>query len=182
MSKRDIVVFLVGIACGGIAVGTLMLRIRPLVQVELATTELAETQRRHNLAPSEHRKLSYALGGYCPVTLLEQWEWKLGNIQFAETRDNQVYLFASSDAQHRFQQDPDRYIPAFSGNDVVLAIDSGETTRGKREHGITYEGRIYLFATEESLDRFSQSPKLYAIVNDSALVAADQPNSANSAE
>jgi len=86
----------------------------------------------------------------------------LGNFQYRETRGTQVFLFAGSEEQEQFQENPDRYLPAFSGNDVVLAKEDGETVGGRREHGVTYENRIYLFSSGESMQRFAQNPRLYA--------------------
>jgi YHS domain-containing protein len=49
-----------------------------------------------------------------------------------------------------------------SGNDPVLAMDGGQAVSGRREHGVFYENRIYLFADEASLQRFYQNPNRYA--------------------
>ncbi|MCA9125346.1 MAG: hypothetical protein KDB11_34490, partial [Planctomycetales bacterium] len=82
--------------------------------------------------------------------------------------------------QKQFQKDPDRYLPAFSGNDLVIAKENGETTRGKREYGIKYADRIYLFATEESLQRFAHAPALYVTLNGDGPINRDAKVAVNS--
>jgi YHS domain-containing protein len=49
-----------------------------------------------------------------------------------------------------------------SGNDPVLAIDRGQTTPGRREHGVFFENRIYLFSSEATLEEFRRNPRRYA--------------------
>lgn len=179
MSKRDITTFLIGMVCGGAIVGGSVLIIRPPHRVEVVAMKPESPQPQGESARSDAEKRSYVLDGFCPVTLIEKRQWTLGNVKYRETRGTQVFLFAGSGEQKQFQNDPERYLPAFSGNDVVLAKENGETARGKREHGITYKDRIYLFATEESLQRFSQNPGLYITrkgdhpVNTGARVAVD---------
>ena len=58
--------------------------------------------------------------------------------------------------------DPDRYAPAASGNDVVLAAEVGQSVPGYRAHGVFYSGRVYLFAEEATLQKFSRNPAAYA--------------------
>jgi len=96
----------------------------------------------------------YALEGYCPVTLLDKWEWKIGDVRYWANHDGQAYLFVGPKERERFLADPDKFCPAFSGNDVVLAADESVIRPGRREHGTTYHGKIYLFANEASLDVF----------------------------
>jgi hypothetical protein len=40
-------------------------------------------------------------------------------------------------------------------------VESGQLVAGKREHGVFYRDRIYLFADEEALQRFGQRPDEY---------------------
>jgi len=44
----------------------------------------------------------------------------------------------------------------------VYLADSGEATEGVRTHGVVYRKRVYLFSSEENLQRFWQSPERYA--------------------
>jgi thioredoxin-related protein/YHS domain-containing protein len=65
-------------------------------------------------------------------------------------------------AQAAIPGDPDRYSPVLSGYDPTRFIDFGESVLGKREHGMRFRGRIYLFAEEATLERFQRSPEHYA--------------------
>jgi thiol-disulfide isomerase/thioredoxin/YHS domain-containing protein len=110
------------------------------------------------------------LDGFCPVTLVERSQvspqdpqcWTHGNPQWGAVHRGVTYLFTGPDEQKRFLQQPDRYAPALSGNDAVMAFDRGQLLRGRRENGIFFENRIYLFASAETLQRFQQDPRRYA--------------------
>jgi hypothetical protein len=49
-----------------------------------------------------------------------------------------------------------------SGNDVVVAVEHGQLVAGFRQHGVFFGNRIYLFADEVSLQKFSQNPNHFA--------------------
>lgn len=103
-----------------------------------------------------------ALDGYCPVSLVDnKTSWSLGDRRWGAIHLGRTYLFAGPEQQRRFLADPDRYAPVMSGNDIVLALDRGQTVPGSREHGLFYGERIYLFASEETLAVFSQAPKQF---------------------
>jgi len=101
------------------------------------------------------------LDGYCPVTLVETQKWLRGDPAWGAIHRGRTYLFSSREYQQKFLADPDRYSPALSGDDPVLAIDDGQNTSGHRRHGVFFDNRIYLFSNEETLARFSQSPDRY---------------------
>ena len=48
-----------------------------------------------------------------------------------------------------------------SGNDVVLAVEQGQIAPGMRQHGVFYQGRVYLFSSEATLQKFSANPAAY---------------------
>ncbi len=102
------------------------------------------------------------LDGYCPVTLAEQASWTEGRAQWGVQHRGRTYLFASATEQQRFLANPDRYAPALSGDDVVLAFEGGNQIPGQRRYGVTYQGRIYLFSSLETRSRFAANPQAYA--------------------
>ncbi|MCR4411039.1 MAG: YHS domain-containing protein [Thermoguttaceae bacterium] len=102
-----------------------------------------------------------ALDGYCAVSLAEKERWVKGNPRFGVIHEGRTYLFAGPDEARRFYEEPERFAPAMSGNDVVLLADRGQTVPGRREHGAWYGGRVYLFASEDSYAKFAQDPKRY---------------------
>jgi thiol-disulfide isomerase/thioredoxin/YHS domain-containing protein len=101
------------------------------------------------------------LEGYCPVTLVEQKVWKLGDVHFGVIHGQRTYLFTSQAEQQRFLSNPDTYSPAMSGNDPVLAMKENRLVAGTRRHGVFYGNRIYLFSSEASLVEFSNDPGRY---------------------
>jgi YHS domain-containing protein/thiol-disulfide isomerase/thioredoxin len=103
-----------------------------------------------------------ALDGFCPVTLLERRAWVPGNPAHGVVHRGHTYLFAGPEEAQRFFASPDRYCPILSGNDSVLALDNQMMVPGRREFGVFVDNRVYLFANEESLQRFQQNPNRYA--------------------
>jgi YHS domain-containing protein len=121
----------------------------------------SEEMNEEPVVRPEYESSDYALDGYCPVTLVEDSRWKQGNRDFAGTRDCRTFLFADADHQKRFREQPDLYMPAFLGNDVVIAKEEGRIAKGKRRHGVFYRNRIFLFASEDSIRKFNKVPLEY---------------------
>ena len=113
-------------------------------------------------APTQSKTPPLGLDGFCPVTLCEGEVWSKGDVRWGVIHRGRLYLFASPEHQQRFWANPDRYSPVAAGQDPVMALDQGQTMEGRREHGVFFEGRVYLFASEGSLQRFSQAPQRYA--------------------
>jgi len=103
-----------------------------------------------------------ALDGYCPVVLSEKQQWMPGDRRWGAIHRGRTYLFSGPEQQRQFFADPDRYAPVVSGNDVVLAVEQGQSVPGMRQHGVFFGNRVYLFAGEESLNKFARNPNLYA--------------------
>jgi thiol-disulfide isomerase/thioredoxin/YHS domain-containing protein len=110
------------------------------------------------------------LEGFCPVTLVERSRtapqdprcWIPGDARWGAVHRGMTYLFAGPEEQKRFLADPDRYSPVLSGNDPVLAFDRGQLQMGRREYGTFYDNRIYLFVSNETLEKFRQNARRYA--------------------
>ncbi|MEZ6072833.1 MAG: thioredoxin family protein [Pirellulales bacterium] len=102
------------------------------------------------------------LDGYCPVSLVEKSEWTPGRPEYGLRHRGRTYLFAGADEWQRFNNDPDKYAPLAAGLDPVLMVDEQLRVDGRRRHGVTYRGQVLLFASEETLDRFSHNPERYA--------------------
>lgn len=109
-----------------------------------------------------HGSMPLGLEGYCPVALVDRGTWTEGRAQWGARHRGRTYLFAGPDEQRAFFANPDRYAPALSGDDPVLALDRGSSTPGQRRYGVTYQSRIYLFSSPETLSAFSADPARYA--------------------
>lgn len=103
-----------------------------------------------------------ALGGYCPVELVENESWMKGEERFAVEYRGQVYFCAGAAQKRKFQTNPERYAPVLDGKDPVVFFDQGIRVDGKIEHCVVYDGRLYMFSGIQSLARFRQNPQRYA--------------------
>jgi len=110
-----------------------------------------------------------ALEGYCPVSLVSQQripdasqrQWVVGDRRWGATHEGRTYLFAGPEEQREFLERPWIYAPAFGGDDPVLLVDQRRNIPGKREHGLYFKGRIYLFSEEGTLQHFLRDPRPY---------------------
>ncbi len=112
-------------------------------------------------SPDQHGSMPLGLEGYCPVTLVERGTWVEGRAQWGARHRGRTYLFAGPEQQQAFLASPDRYAPALSGDDPVLAFESGRSEPGRRAYGVSYQSRMYLFATPETRAAFSADPGRY---------------------
>jgi protein disulfide-isomerase len=103
----------------------------------------------------------FALDGYCPVTLIERMAWQKGDPRFGAIHLGKVYLFSSEADQRKFLANPNQYSPVFSGLDPVALVTEGQRAAGDRRFGLTYHGTLYLFSSEENLQRFWNDPQRY---------------------
>ncbi|MFM1996919.1 MAG: hypothetical protein RLZZ111_1306 [Planctomycetota bacterium] len=127
--------------------------------------------------PDVYGSMPVGLEGYCPVTLTEKGTWVEGRAQWGVRHRGRTYLFAGAEQQKAFLADPDRYAPALSGDDPVLAFDTGKSTPGQRRYGVTYQSRMYLFSSTETRDAFAANPQRYTT---GALVAENRVPTAGS--
>lgn len=127
--------------------------------------------------PDQYGSMPVGLEGYCPVTLTEKGAWVEGRAQWGVRHRGRTYLFAGAEQQKAFLADPDRYAPALSGDDPVLAFDAGKSAPGQRRYGVTYQSRMYLFSSTETRDAFAANPQRYTA---GAIVAENRvPTSAS---
>ena len=131
-------------------------------------------------APSATPGVNPPLGleGYCPVSLVEQGKWIPGDRRWGWIHRGRTYLFAGPDEHRQFNTDPDRYAPVLGGNDVVRAVESGQMVPGYRRHGVFFGDRIYLFADEAALEKFSRDPNYYSSLLTRSAQAATEPTAA----
>ena len=116
--------------------------------------------------------LPLGLEGYCPVTLIDRGQWTEGRPQWGARHRGRTYLFAGVEQQQAFLASPDRYAPTLSGDDPVVAFDTGKQTPGLRRYGVTYQQRIYLFSTPETRNAFAANPQRYT----ERVIVAERPN------
>lgn len=100
------------------------------------------------------------LDGYCPVQLIENWNWVVGDRQWGAIHEGRTYLFAGPKERQMFLENPHKYAPVESGDDAVVLREQGVRVPGRRECGGVYDGRLYLFSCEDSYLKFEQAAKL----------------------
>lgn len=100
--------------------------------------------------------------------------WVKGNKKFGAVHRGRLYLFANAEAQKTFLADPDRYAPALSGYDPVVFNETQKLVDGKRSIGLCYNGQVYCFASEESLQKFIATPKPFAETVYQAMLRSDK--------
>jgi YHS domain-containing protein len=136
-------------------------RSQPFATTPSAPAVTAVTAARP-VAMDPYGSMPLGLEGFCPVTLLEKGSWTEGRPQWGARHRGRTYLFAGQSEQQAFLANPDRYAPALSGDDPVLAFESGTSMPGQRRYGVTYQTRMYLFSSPETRAAFTADPMRYA--------------------
>lgn len=103
-----------------------------------------------------------ALGGYCPVCLLNMKKWVAGKPEFSVTYDGHVYRFPGREQMEMFQADPAKYTPVLHGDCVVCLANMGKRVPGSLNFAQIHGGRVYLFPAEEQRAVFRADPAKYA--------------------
>ena len=134
-------------------------------QDDYRTASLAPPYRPAPPAAATNKKPPVCMEGYCPVTLMgTSSQWKKGDVRYGAIHRGKTYLFAGEKEQRAFLANPDAYSPILSGNDPIAFVEQGQVVSGKRTHGIFYGKQVYLFASEQNLQKFWQSPQRYATI------------------
>jgi len=107
--------------------------------------------------------LPTALDGHCPVELVKNERWVRGDPRWAVDYQGHRYLMSSAVQRESFLVNPERYVPAYEGNDPVLVVDRGQRTRGDTRYCATYNGRLYMFSSPATLAQFRQQPERYTL-------------------
>jgi YHS domain-containing protein len=102
------------------------------------------------------------IDGFCPITL-RKGKWEKGDPNFGAIHRGKTYLFVGPEEQKQFLARPDEMAPVLSGYDPVEFFDNGRIAEGKRQHGLDYDGYIYMFSSEKTLEKFARSPRSYVI-------------------
>lgn len=131
---------------------------------------------RDNRPPAAKRPSeapSLGMDGYCPVTLLKENRWVRGDKRYGVIHRGRTYLFAGPQEKETFFADPDEYSPVLAGIDPVALNEQGQAIEGKRVHGVVYHRRVYLFSSEDNLNRFWEAPEQFASPIRQAMEAGD---------
>lgn len=122
------------------------------------TDETTASKMRRIIQRSDMKGLK----GFCPVTLRDQRELADSRPEFSSSHRGQKFFFASKVALSKFEQDPARYAPAAYGADVVVLTEDQDVVEGTLDFAAWYKGRLYLFGTQTTHDKFISQPDKYA--------------------
>lgn len=101
------------------------------------------------------------LSGYCPVMLTASRQWVPGHKDLAVRYRGVLYYFSGDEHRHEFLKNPDRYAPRNLGCDPVVLHREQRAVTGRIRFGAFFDGRLYLFRTEETRREFRLHPLRY---------------------
>jgi hypothetical protein len=103
-----------------------------------------------------------ALGGYCPVELSRNARWVSGDLRWTVVHCGWIYRFSGAEQRRLFLANPDRFVPAYSGNDVVMLVEKNRVVVGQVAHCALYNDRLYMFSSADTQAEFNRRPERYA--------------------
>lgn len=134
---------------------------QPKTQHASQTTSPEDQQKKRQLQLlAAHSELK-GLKGFCSVTLKNERQLAVGKAEFKSEYQSKTYVFATAAAKAEFDSSPEKYAPAFNGADVVCLADKKGEVEGSLQHAAWYKGRLYLFSSLETRDRFVEAPKQF---------------------
>ena len=114
---------------------------------------------------SRSKQSSIALGGYCPVCIIEMKKWVRGNPLQQVTYDGKTYRFPGEKQKQMFLANPTKYVPALGGDCTVCYAKAGKRVSGNIRHVVFYGKRLFLFPGAAEKKEFLSNPKKYANVD-----------------
>ncbi|MDO4575967.1 MAG: thioredoxin domain-containing protein [Planctomycetia bacterium] len=129
--------------------------------LETLPETVVPTEPTESVGMEESSKPNIMLDGYCPVTLVEQSCWKLGQAVYGVLHRGDLYFFVSREAMEKFYANPDFYAIVSNGKDVVAQVDAHVEVAGMRRYGVRYDQLNFVFASEENRKKFHENPEKY---------------------
>lgn len=140
-------------------------RLRPIPNENSEPIVAGETvpARRENVIKPESPALEPlpGLDGYSPVSLYTWREWRKGKVEFTAYHKGIMYRLATEEELNDFTANPEKYVPCLLGCDPVILQKSDRAVPGKTKFGAYYDGKLYLFQSDETRTEFKKSPMRY---------------------
>ena len=102
-----------------------------------------------------------AMGGYCPVCLVNMDKLVKGDPSFSSVFDGQTYLFPMAKQKRLFDANPAAFAPVLGGECTVCKVEKGKRVPGKAEFHTVHDGRLFLFPGEKQQKMFDRDPHKY---------------------
>jgi YHS domain-containing protein len=106
-----------------------------------------------------------ALGGDCPVSLVDSGQHVRGSIFHAAQYRDRFYLMADAERKAAFAADPSRYanVDVAAGGDCVVTLaEENRRQPGFAEYAAWHAGKLYRFAGPDEKEKFLAAPEKYA--------------------
>ena len=100
---------------------------------------------------------------FCPVALREEQKLVEARPQYSAGYQHQTYEFGSEEALRKFEADPERYLAAAGGLDVVAVSQGTAVAQGSLEHALWFRHKLYLFLSRENLDAFRTQSRQFVV-------------------
>ena len=141
---------------------TITMPTAPTVQPEALAMPMISAIMASEPAPTKMTvEVPLALEGFCPVTLCSEEKWVAGNPAYCTMYQGHIFRFATAETMMTFVRNPANYMPVAMGEDIVLMVDRNKRINGNRKFGAWYQGRVFLFSSQEALNAFSERPDYY---------------------
>ena len=142
----------------------------------LATTKRStstEDKTPKNTKPTINpaRRPYLSLDGFCPIELHSKRKWLKGKAEFEAVHKGLSYRFYSEDNYKLFQSNPTKYAPQMLGCDPVVLSTSHKALAGKTDYGAFFDGKLFLFKSQESRTQFKKNPLRYVRIQHATLDA-----------
>lgn len=106
-------------------------------------------------------KLPVAMGGYCPVCIIDLQKWVKGDPKYSVVMDGKTYLFPGEEAKQKFLKRTTKYTPALGGDCIVCAVDQRVRRPGSVQFSALHQGRLFLFPDDATKKVFMKDAKKY---------------------
>lgn len=110
---------------------------------------------------SKAEPLESLFGNNCPVSPFLSGELLPGDPKLRLVHRGFAVRFSSQEALDEFVSGPNQYWPIADGRCVVSLVDDSEDRRGHLNLGLVYANRVWLFSSDEYLERFQARPQVY---------------------
>lgn len=111
--------------------------------------------------PQKYADVDVALGGYCPVCLVNINKAIHGRSEYTSVYDGRRYLFPLPEQKNAFDAEPTTFAPALGGNCTVCKVEMGKDVPGTAKFSVAHGGRLYLFRSAEQQAMFRADPEKY---------------------
>jgi YHS domain-containing protein len=112
--------------------------------------------------PAKYADADLALGGKCPVCLVKAGKIVPGKAAYFSIYDGSRYLFPTPEQKKAFDADPAAFAPALGGKCAVCKVESNKDVPGTAAYHYVYNGRLYLFPSAGTAEKFRANPAKYA--------------------